>query len=194
MTPFLWSTLLMALGLCLVVLEVFVPSGGVLGFLSIASLVASIVLAFQSQGPVVGGTFLAIAAIGVPVVLVAAFRWWPYTPMGRRLLLQLPHGEELLPDTPLRRKLRTLVGKVGVARSLMLPSGAITVEGMTVDALSEGMPIEPGQKVLIVEVRGNVVLVRPQEADDDKPAASQADDVLAQPIESLGIEPLDPLA
>ena len=193
MSPFLWSALLMALGLCLVVLEVFVPSGGVLGFLSIASLVASIVLAFQSQGPVVGGTFLAIAAVGVPLMLVVAFRWWPYTPMGRRLLLQIPQGEELLPDTPLRRKLRALVGKVGVARSVMLPSGAITVEGMTVDALSEGMPIEPGQKVLIVEVRGNVVLVRPQEPDD-KPAISSADDVLAQPIESLGIDPLDPLA
>jgi membrane-bound serine protease (ClpP class) len=194
MNPLAWSILLMLLGLALIVLEVFLPSSGIIGFLSIASLLASIILAFYQCGPVVGVAFLAAAAVAVPSALVLAFRYWPSTPMGRRLLLDIPKSEEVLPDTPLRRKLRQLVGKVGTAKSLMLPSGAIVVDGLTFDALSEGMAIEAGQRVRVVEVRGNRVLVRPAE-ENEKAEPANPDDVLSQPIESLGLDPFeDPLA
>ena len=43
-----------------------------------------------------------------------------------------------MPDTPERRTLRQLVGKLGVAKSVMLPSGAVLIDGQTIDALSEG--------------------------------------------------------
>jgi membrane-bound serine protease (ClpP class) len=111
--------------------------------------------------------------------------------MGRRLLLDVPRGEELLPDTPERRSLREMVGKIGVAKSLMLPSGAVTIEGRTIDALSEGTPIEAGQQVRVIEVRGNRVVVRAAEGEEPAPSS----DVLSQPIESLGLDSLeDPLA
>jgi membrane protein implicated in regulation of membrane protease activity len=111
--------------------------------------------------------------------------------MGRRLLLDVPTSEEVLPDTPQRRALRQLVGRTGVAKSVMLPSGAVMVDGHAIDAISEGMPIEIGQRIRVIEVRGNRVVVRP--ADDEAPA--DPNDVLSRPIESLGIEGLDePLA
>jgi membrane-bound ClpP family serine protease len=190
MDPLAWSALLLLLGLMLVLVEVFVPSGGVLGFLSIGSLMAAIVLAFYHRGVEVGFLFLGITAIAVPTVLVLAFRWWPKTPMGRRLLLDLPTSEEVLPDTPQRRTLRQMVGKLGVAKSMMLPSGAVLIDGQTIDALSEGTPIEAGQRVRVIEVRGNRVVVR---AADDQPPSGE--DVLSQPIETLGLDSLDdPLA
>jgi membrane-bound ClpP family serine protease len=190
MDPLAWSALLLLLGLILVCVEVFVPSGGILGFLSIAALISGIILAFYHSGPQIGFLFLAIAAVTVPTALVLAFRWWPKTPMGRRLLLDVPTSAEVLPDSPQRRALRQLVGKHGVAKSVMLPSGAVTIDGQTFDALSEGIPIEAGQRIKVIEVRGNRVVVRPA---DDQPQSS--DDVLSQPIESLGLDSLeDPLA
>ncbi len=190
MDPLAWSALLLIVGLVLVTLEVFVPSGGVLGFLSIVSLLAGIILAFYHSGPEVGLLFLAVTAVALPTALALAFRWWPKTPMGRRLLLEVPKSEDVLPDSPERRSLRQLVGKLGVAKTLMLPGGPVLVEGRTIDALSEGQPIEAGQRVRIIEVRGNRVLVRP--ADDEPPPA---DDLLSQPIESIGLDSLeDPLA
>lgn len=189
--PLIWSALLLLLGLTLVLLEVFVPSGGVLGLLSITALVSSISLAFYHKGIEVGLIFLAVAAVMVPTALALAFRYWPQTPMGRRLLLDVPRGDELLPDTPERRTLRQLVGKLGVAKTLMLPSGAVVVDGRTIDALSEGMPIEAGQQVRVIEVRGHRVVVRPAEGEQPSPS----DDVLSRPIESLGLDSLeDPLA
>jgi hypothetical protein len=118
MDPLVWSVLLLLLGLTLVLAEVFIPSGGILGLLSIISLVASIVLAFYDRGLEVGLIFLAVTAVMVPTVLGLAFRYWPQTPMGRRLLLDVPRGDEQLPDTPQRRTLRQMVGKLGVAKSL----------------------------------------------------------------------------
>lgn len=190
MDPLVWSALLLLLGLTLVIVEVFIPSGGVLGFLSIGSLMAGIFLAFYHHGYQAGFLFLGLTAIAVPTALVFAFRWWPKTPMGRRLLLDVPTSEEVLPDTPQRRTLRQMVGKIGVAKSVMLPSGAVVIDGQTIDALSEGTPIEAGQRVRVIEVRGNRVVVR---ASDDLPTST--DDILSQPIESLGLDSLeDPLA
>jgi membrane-bound serine protease (ClpP class) len=192
MDPLVWSVLLLFLGLALVCVEVFVPSGGMLGFLAILSLMTGIILAFYHRGAEVGFLFLTVTAVAVPAALVLAFRYWPKTPMGRRLLLDVPSGEEVLPDSPRRQQLKQLVGKVGVAKSLMMPSGAVTIEGHTIDALSEGIPIDAGQRVRVIEVRGTRVLVRP--LDDSEPATA-GDDVLSQPIETLGLDSLeDPLA
>ncbi len=192
MDPLVWSSLLLLLGLTLVICEVFIPSGGMLGMLSVAALVAGVSLAFYHKGIEVGLVFLTVATVLVPTALVLAFRYWPQTPMGRRLLLDVRSGEDMLPDTPERRKLAQLVGKLGVAKTLMLPSGAVVIEGRTIDALSEGMSIEAGQRVRVVAVHGSRVVVRP--ADDDEEPPPDDADVLSRPIESLGIDSLeDPL-
>ncbi|MEX2115163.1 MAG: NfeD family protein [Pirellulales bacterium] len=191
MDSLVWSSLLLLVGLALVICEVFIPSGGVLGLLSVTSLVAAVSLAFYHKGIEIGLLFLTVATVLVPTALALAFRYWPQTPMGRRLLLDVRTGDQMLPDTPERRKLAQLVGKIGVAKTLMLPSGAVLVEGRTIDALSEGMSIEAGQRIRVVAVHGSRVVVRPADDNEEPPV----DDILSRPIESLGIDSLeDPLA
>lgn len=188
MSPLVWSVFLLLCGLALICAEVFIPSGGLLGFLSIASLLSGIGMAFYYGGVEIGLIFLVVNAVAVPGALSLAFRYWPDTPMGRRVLLGVPKPDEVLPDSPQRQRLRQLVGKLGVARTMMMPSGAIEIEGQTVDALSEGISIEPGQPIEVIEVRGTRVVVRP--ADPATPRAP-AGDLLSQPLESLGIEGFD---
>jgi membrane-bound serine protease (ClpP class) len=115
--------------------------------------------------------------------------------MGRRVLLGAPTEAEVLPSTAQSRTLKALVGKVGVAKSLMLPSGAVSIEGLTVDALSDGPAIEPGSYVRVIEVRGNRVIVsQTDEAPgSDRSREPAADDILDQPLDSLGLDD-DPLA
>jgi len=195
MDPLIWAGLLLLLGLALVMCEVFVPSGGILGVLSLTAIVAAIVLAFLNRGLVVGFMFVLVSLVAVPTMLVFAFRWLPDTPMGRRLLVAIPTSDEVLPDDDERRALRELVGKVGRAKSRMLPSGAVQIEGRMIDAVSDGMPIEPGQPVRVTEVHGTRVTVRlvTEEAAAAAPTA-KTDDLMSQTIEQLGLEPFDPLA
>jgi len=188
MSPLVWSVLLLLCGLALICAEVFIPSGGLLGFLSIASLLSGVGMAFYYGGIEVGLIYLIVTAVAVPGALSLAFRYWPETPMGRRLLLGVPKPEEVMPDSPQRQRLRQLVGRFGVARTMMMPSGAIEIDGQTVDALSEGMSIEPGQPIEVIEVRGTRVLVR---AADPAAHRTPAGDLLSQPLESLGIEGFD---
>lgn len=198
MDPLLWASLLLLLAIALVVLEVFVPSGGVIGVMAALSVLGSVGMAFY-RSPSAGLTFLVMALFALPIALGVAVKVWPHTPLGRRILPNIPSAQEVLPDSDYRRGLHELVGKVGRAKSLMLPSGAAEIEGRTVDAVSEGLAIEAGQLVRVIEVRGNRILVRPATEEDAQKAARTpapaADDVLLQSIESIGLDPFeDPIA
>jgi len=192
MEPLIWATLLLVLGLALVSLEVFVPTGGLLGFLSVTSILAAIVLAYYNGGMTTGTVFLGVTAVALPAVLGLAFRWLPNTAIGRRLLPTLPTSQEVLPDNEERRALRALVGKVGRTKSPMMPSGAVVIEGRTINAVTQGIPIDRDTPVRVIEVRGTHVVVGPVE---EGTPPSPSDDLLSRPIDTLGIDPFDdPLA
>lgn len=164
MEPWVWAVLLLILGIGLAVLEVFIASAGVLAFLSASAIVAAVVVGFHYSSAT-GIAVLFGALFGLPTVIILAFKYLPKTPMGRRLLLAAPTSQEVLPEDPEKERLRSLVGHQGVAKTKMLLSGRIVVNGRTVDAVSEGMPIEVGQTVEVVQVRGLEVVVRPIETD-----------------------------
>ncbi len=181
-----WAVVLLTLGLGLAVLEVFIPSGGILGFLACCSVVAGIIVGFQDERLWVGPAILGAAAVGMPTVVILAFKWLPKTAIGRRVLLIGPKSEETLPEDPRMDKLKGLVGQVARAKCKMRPAGAITIDRRTIDAVSEGMPIEAGQMVRVIEVSANRVVVRP--VDDEIPSDS-AEDPLRRPIDSVTPDP-----
>jgi membrane-bound ClpP family serine protease len=183
----LWAILLLILGFALAVLEVFFPSAGVLGFLSAVAILGAIILGFQ-DGPLAGFLILLVTVFGLPTIVVMGLKYWPRTALGRRILLDVPKAEDVLPDQRGRRRLRELVGRIGRAKSPMLPGGVVTVEGRTFDALSEGMPIDPGQAVRVIEVRGGRLVVRLVE--EETPSAG-AEDLLERPIEGMVPDPFD---
>ena len=163
MTTLLWVLTLLLLGLGVMVLEVFVPSGGILGFVSIAALVAAVATAFLEQGAAAGMAALAVVVFAVPTVLALAFRWFPETPLGRRVLPPAPEAADVLPDLERRRHIRDLVGHSGRTASEMLPWGRVEIEGETVEAVSEGGPIDAGAAIEAVGVQGTALVVRPAE-------------------------------
>ncbi len=196
--PLIWSVLLLALGLAIIVIELFVPSGGVLGVAAAAALFGAIFMALRHENSTLGATVAVAEVVGISAAIVLGIKWWPNTAIGRRIVPNLPTEEEIMPDGQQVQMLKDLVGKIGIAKSLMLPSGAVSIEGRTFNALSEGLAIEAGSTVRVIEVRGNRVIVQPVDPittsgpDDD---ARDPLDPLSRPIEDLGIEPLDdPLA
>jgi len=192
MDLWIWSILLLGIGLGIVVVEFFVPSGGVLAVFAGLSLIAAIVVAFMTSLKF-GVGMLSAVAILLPGVLAAAIYAWPHTRFGQRMLVKPPASEEeILPDMDLRRHLLSLVGKRGVARSKMLPAGIVNIEGRTYDAISDGMPVDQGQGIEVVTVKMNRLEVRPVEGEPIvlRPAPPLVDP-LSRPASSLGLESLD---
>ena len=125
----LWAIALLLLGLSMLILEIFVPSGGVLSFLAVASIIASIVVAFMDSFQS-GTIMLVTVTLFVPVFIWGAVRLWPHTPIGKLILAKRPaHPDDVLPETEAYRGLHALIGKRGRAMSKMLPSGLVMIAG-----------------------------------------------------------------
>lgn len=184
--PFTWAIVLLLLGCALVVLEVFVPSGGILGMLAGLAILGSIVFAFRRDATA-GLSFVLVSMVAVPVLLTLAFRIWPHTPMGKAFLGELPSEEELKPVDPRRE----LVGRLGVAKSKMLPSGSVLIDGHWIDAVTQGDAIEPEEPVVVVQVRANRVVVRRADPDELDQLVPNPGDVLSKPIDELGFSDFD---
>jgi membrane-bound ClpP family serine protease len=167
----LWALLLLALGIGCLVLEMFIPSGGLLGVMAALCIVAAVVLAFVS-GPAAGLGMTVFVTLLVPLILALAVKFWPETPLGRVILLRRPSGpDEVLPQTEPYRTIQTMIGKRGIAKSRMLPSGVVLVEGKTYDAVSNGLPVEPGQNIRVVAIDTQRLVVRVDEEPFRDPAA-----------------------
>lgn len=179
-----WALGLLLLGFLFLALEFFVPSSGVLGVLSTLCIVGSLLMSYR-----VGlGTFsfvLLTVVVVVPSSLVAAAKWWPDTPIGRRVVIRPPQEDEVLPEAIASGSLKQLIGKRGKAKSAMLPSGAVVIQGRTYDAVSDGMAINAGQPVVVTGLDMQVLIVRPDESPIQAELANpaQANDPLAQPID-----------
>lgn len=192
--PIAWAVLLTIAGCGLLVLEVFLPSGGVLSVLSLAAFISGILLAFYGGGPTTGFSFILAVLVFGPLTLGLTFYYMPKTKVGKALLGEVPKEEEVAPDDPRR----ALLGKYGVARTKMLPSGSVEIDDQMIDAIARGAAIDPGQPVQVVEVSANRVVVQlarqgpPATAEGS--AKAETDDPLRRSLEELGIEPLDPLA
>lgn len=184
--PITTAILLMLLGCALVLLEVFIPSGGILGLLSGLAILASIFFAFRYD-TTSGLVFILFSVLAIPGLIVLAFKIWPHTPMGKAFLGELPSEEETKPVDARR----SLVGRLGVARSKMLPSGSIQVDDRRLDAVSVSGAIEPGEYVIVMEVRGNRVAVRSADEDEINRVPEAPEDLLSRPLDELGFEPFD---
>ncbi len=192
----LHSAGLLLLFFLLLLLELFIPTGGLLGVAGVAALIAAIVIGFL-HSTTAGGTILIATGFLIPLVVSVALRVWPRTPLGRRIL-------NIDPDANVSRQQdrdelrQQWVGKVGVARMDLLPNGVIDVAGSRLDAISVAGVIDRGSNVEIVNVVAGKFHVRHTERPPDPvtrvdPAVTSepAGDSLELPIESLGIEDLD---
>jgi len=200
MQTLLWVGALLLVGLAVMVLEVFVPSGGVLGLLSLVAIGAAIVMAFVEQGAGFGMAVLAVAFAAVPAVLAVAFRWFPDTPLGRRVLPPPPAPEDVIPAADRRRRLRQLVGRVGQVVSELVPWGTVAVADGPFEAVSETGPVAAGTEVEVVGVQGGALVVRatprPVAAEPLRPAAAEKPDPaphprLSQVLEEFEFDALD---
>ncbi|MDA7950024.1 MAG: NfeD family protein [Pirellulaceae bacterium] len=159
-----WAIVFLVVAIVLLVLEIFLPSGGILGFFSVASAITSVTIAFTIS--VVGGTFFLLAVVfGGFLFVNIAIAIWPDTPLGKLILIpKILSPDDVLPNPEKRQQLKELIGRQGVASRQMAPHGKIKIDGQAYPALTEGELINKGDSVEIFAVRLNQLIVRPVES------------------------------
>jgi membrane-bound ClpP family serine protease len=160
--PLLIAYALIAVGLLLLVAELFIPSGGLLFVLAVSGLVGGISMSFIYGGDgYVGWLTLAGVFIIVPLLGRVMFVYWPKTAMGRRLFMSHPDEDATVASMPVNVELEQLRGRLGRALSALRPAGVVDFDGRRIDTITEGMMVDPGSWVRCIDVRAGKVVVRP---------------------------------
>lgn len=167
-TDILWLILavfLFAACAVLLVLEIFVPSFGLLTISSLACLGAGIAIFFE-YGAVAGWIGVAVAAVLIPLIWILTYRIFPKTSMGRKMILGKPDAGrgDAIPDC---RDLQEMLSKVGIVRTPLRPVGICDFEGRRLECVSERGFIEVNQKVKVIRVQGTSLTVRPVEEKEE---------------------------
>jgi membrane-bound ClpP family serine protease len=158
MSVLFWPSLFLALGLLLLIVEVFIPSGGFIGFCSIACLVLSLWYAF-AQSTTLGATFMLVDLVALPLTAALAFSLWSRTPLGRKFFLRPPTPEEI-EVSHADHHLEHLVGQEGRTLTPLRPSGHVEIDGRRVDGLAEEGFLPAGASIRAIRVRSGQLVVR----------------------------------
>ena len=173
-----WEIAVFAVGVVLVLLEVFVtPGHGVLGILGglmcLVGLVASMAGNPPNKFPLpepglmmdmfLNGVFAVVLGfLGGCVLCVIAARYLPKMPMaGRLVLAKAPLGVAAAHSEQSAIE-RIRPGDRGVAESLCRPAGKARFGQEIIDVMSEGEYLRPGTPLVVVRSEGNRLVVRPE--------------------------------
>ncbi|MFH1615524.1 MAG: NfeD family protein [Planctomycetota bacterium] len=148
----------------LLVVEVFVPSLGLLTLCALGAAAGGIAIFFNhSQAAGWGG--VVVAVIMIPAVWIITYRLFPKTRFGKNVTLRMPVREkgDGVPDTP---ELKRLLGSVGVVVTPLRPVGTCDFSGQRVECVAESGYIESNETVRVIRVEGTQLTVRLQKNEN----------------------------
>ncbi len=152
-----WEVILFVLGLILIVFEIFViPGFGVAGILGVIFMLVGLLLAlvgnirFNFQGLPTQEFFRASMVLFAGLGLGVGFVIFISNRIGKPGILRkvaLSANQEGFFSVPMEPL--SLVGKTGVASTVLRPSGRVVIDGMYYDAVSLKGFIEQGDEVMV---------------------------------------------
>lgn len=156
-------------GILCILIELLLPTVGLLAGLGVAMLLYSVLLAL-------GGDMSAVTAMAIALLVsVVAFIL-----IAKRLPTSRLWAKVVLKDESTSAKGyvsaaedTTLLGKRGRVRTELRPSGTADIDGKLVDVVSEGAFLPVGTEVVVREVHGSRVVVRQSEQVNSKQQESE---------------------
>ena len=142
----------------LLIAEVFIPSGGLIGIMALACLIGGVMI-FFNHSIVAGWIGIITAVVMIPSILIIAYKTLPKTKFGKSVTLAPPQRQQgdAIPDTP---QLKNLIGTVGVVTTPLRPVGMCDFSGQRVECVAESSYVDKGQTVKVISVEGTQVMVR----------------------------------
>lgn len=158
------SVILLIISLGLLFAELFLPSGGMILVVALVCLAGSVWFAWKQwwgENPTIFWSYLAGVVVLVPIAVAAMLYIFPRTGVGRKILLEGPSPDEVTPYADEAQQLRKLIGRTGKTITLMSPGGLVQIDGKRMHCETEGMLLDPGIAIEVVNVKGTRLVVRP---------------------------------
>jgi membrane-bound ClpP family serine protease len=150
------TIMLFAVGIMLIFLEFFLP-GAISGTLGLAALIASLFLAGENPLNMGISIFIAISiSIAVLFFMIKVLRK-KLVLFNRMILFDTAKKEDGYVSNVNRTD---LLGKEGIALTVLRPSGTAVFNNERIDVVSEGDFIDQNAKITVVKVEGVRIVVR----------------------------------
>jgi membrane-bound ClpP family serine protease len=181
---------LFVLALVIFVIDLMIPSGGILIGVTALLAIGSIYCAFLHS--VSTGIWMIIATcLSMPLMFWLFLEVWPRTPMGKKLIVEPSPAEEFVwSDAGEAGEGKALLGTIGLTLAELLPSGLVQIGEKTFEAFSETGPIEKGVQVKVMRLDvGRLVVMAYRELNTEAPKSIGSG--LDRPATDLNIESLE---
>lgn len=150
------TILLFVVGLILIAAEIFV-AGGILGILGAAAVVGSMLLAGDNVVQMATSIIAALILAFVVIIIMLKFFGKRVNLFKKFILTESTSTEEGYVSSVNRLE---LIGKEGITRTALRPSGTAIVDGERLDVVTEGSFVEKDMPVRVVKVEGSRIVVR----------------------------------
>ena len=170
-----WGFAFAALTILFVVLEIFIPSGGILMIIAICATAASIISFFMADATTGTIALVSYAILG-PTLGWVGFRFWASSSLSKKMILRedTEGKTSSVIEDPMsafdkneqenlekHKILKSYIGKTATTDGVLRPVGAILLDEKRINAISERGFIESGIEVEIVDAYDNQLKVRP---------------------------------
>ncbi len=154
MNPIMMAVFLQLLAVVVLIAEVIIPSGGLLGMLAAGLIGYSLYAVFTEVSANTGYLFLIADVVTLPVIVLFGLKMLAKSPAALKTELSSDSGV-----TSQSAELEGFLGKKGVAVSDLRPSGVAEIEDKRVDVVSRGEYINKGAEIIVAAVTGNQIIV-----------------------------------
>lgn len=153
-----FAVFLFVLCAVLLALEIFIPSMGLLTVLALICLTAGIALFFQISIPA-GWVGIWTAVVLIPISLIIMYKLFTKTWIGKAFILKKVNRNtgDAIQDY---NKIQLFVGCEGFVESPLRPVGICLIDNLRVSCIAETGFLEKGEKVKVIKVEGNKIIVR----------------------------------
>ncbi len=152
----LYQIAIFFVGIVCILIEMLLPTVGLLAGVGVAAMLYSVVLAL-------GGDLNAVYAMGISFLLAVGIfavivNRLPSSKLWSRLVLRDASTSEK--GFVSAESQDSLVGQMGEVLTELRPAGSALLEGRPVDVVSEGAYVEKGERIRVISVNGSRVVVR----------------------------------
>jgi len=145
-------------GILVIIAEIIIPSGGILGILAAGLIGYSLYLVFSQVSATAGMVFVMADLAIIPVLVYFGIKVLAKSPVTLRTRLSKRDGV-----TSQDAAQNALLGMEGRTVSDLRPSGVAIIDRQRVDVVTRGEYIEKGTDIVVTAVRGNQIVVKQKE-------------------------------
>jgi membrane-bound serine protease (ClpP class) len=153
---------LFILGLSLLITEMIMPGFGLPGIIGIISLIGSVMLTLFVWP--LYGIYIAIGIIGVVILVFIILRRWM---INKQIYNKIILDDVVQVEKPEYEDLDYFLGKVGITLTPLKPCGTVDFKGVRIETFSVGPYIGAKQKVKVIEISNQKIIVE-QVTDTDE--------------------------